>query len=81
MFLPSQVTERPGSSNRGEGEASTSEPQSIARMSTTEWRDKFEKDGMVDLWLEDEFNAGSRLVVRGVRKIAAVTRGQGWQTR
>jgi len=57
-----QVTERPGSSNRGEGEASTSEPQSISRMSTAEWREKFETDGMVDLWLEDEYNAGSRLV-------------------
>lgn len=66
VFLVLQVTDRPGTSNRGEDEASTSQPQSIARMSTAEWREKFEKDGMVDLWLEDEFNAGSRLVVRGV---------------
>jgi ferredoxin len=38
-------------------------PQSIARMTTAEWRARFEReDGTVDLWLEDEFNAGSRLV-------------------
>jgi len=32
-------------------------------MSTAEWRAKYETNGMVDLWLEDEFNAGSRLIV------------------
>ena len=32
-------------------------------MTTAEWRSKFEKNGTVDLWLEEEFNAGSRLVV------------------
>ena len=31
-------------------------------MSTEEWRAKYEKDGAVDLWVEEEFNAGSRLV-------------------
>lgn len=36
---------------------------SIASMTTAEWRAKYEKDGTVDLWLEEEFNAGSRLVV------------------
>ena len=36
---------------------------SIASMSTAEWREQHERDGRVDLWLEDEFNAGSRLVV------------------
>ncbi|KAI8465685.1 MAG: Apoferredoxin [Monoraphidium minutum] len=35
---------------------------SIARMTTAEWREKYEKDGTVDLWMEEEFNAGSRLV-------------------
>lgn len=44
-------------------EASTSRPASIARLTTAEWRAKYEKDGMVDLWVEEEFNAGSRLVV------------------
>jgi hypothetical protein len=64
---PLCLQERPSTSNRGEGEASTSAPQSIARMSTEEWRTKYEQDGTVDLWLEDEFNAGSRLVVRHTR--------------
>lgn len=36
---------------------------SIATMTTAEWRAKYEQDGMVDLWVEEEFNAGSRLVV------------------
>lgn len=27
-------------------------------MTTAEWREKYEKDGAVDLWLEEEFNAG-----------------------
>ncbi|PNH12374.1 Ferredoxin-A [Tetrabaena socialis] len=35
---------------------------SIHSMTTDEWRSRFEKDGTNDLWLEDEFNAGSRLM-------------------
>jgi ferredoxin len=31
-------------------------------MTTAEWRAKYEKDGTVDLFVEEEFNAGSRLV-------------------
>ena len=31
-------------------------------MSTAEWRAKYEKDGRVDLWAQDEFSAASRLV-------------------
>lgn len=31
-------------------------------MTTAEWRAKYEPDGCVDLWVEEEFNAGSRLV-------------------
>lgn len=49
-----------------DGEPSTSEarrPRSIARMTTAEWRAKYEKDGTVDLFVEEEFNAGSRLIV------------------
>mmetsp|Transcript_15869 Transcript_15869/g.34239 ORF Transcript_15869/g.34239 Transcript_15869/m.34239 type:complete len:324 (+) Transcript_15869:107-1078(+) len=38
------------------------QPTSIHSMTTEEWRAKYEKDGMVDLWVEEEFNAGSRLV-------------------
>lgn len=43
-------------------EASTSRPRSIARMTTAEWRAKYEKDGTVDLFVEEEFNSGSRLI-------------------
>ncbi|MEW5303134.1 MAG: hypothetical protein WDW36_005856 [Sanguina aurantia] len=36
---------------------------SISSLTTEQWRAKYEnKDGAVDLWLEDEYNAGSRLV-------------------
>lgn len=34
----------------------------IASMSTEEWREKYEADGTVDLWVKEEFNAASRLV-------------------
>lgn len=37
-------------------------PRSIASMSTAEWRAAYERDGCVDLWMEEEFNSGSRLV-------------------
>jgi len=50
----STVQEQPSTSER---------PKSIARMTTEEWRAKYEKDGTVDLFVEEEFNAGSRLVV------------------
>ena len=48
-----------------EGDHDVDQPlQSIHSMTTAEWRAKYEKDGKVDLWVEEEFNAGSRLVVR-----------------
>lgn len=34
----------------------------LSSLSTEEWRAKYEPDGCVDLWVEEEFNAGSRLV-------------------
>lgn len=37
-------------------------PESIATLSTDEWRAKYEREGAVDLWVEEEFNSGSRLV-------------------
>ncbi|GLI69019.1 hypothetical protein VaNZ11_013558 [Volvox africanus] len=49
------------SSGREDGDAASAIP-SIHSMTTEEWRVMFEKDGTNDLWLEDEFNAGSRLV-------------------
>lgn len=33
-------------------------------MSTDQWRAAYERNGHVDLWVEEEFNSGSRLVVR-----------------
>jgi len=38
--------------------------QSISSMTTEEWRRQYEQDGAVDLWVEEEFNSGSRLTVR-----------------
>lgn len=38
--------------------------QSIHSMRTEDWQEQYEADGYVDLWVEEEFNAGSRLVVR-----------------
>ncbi|KXZ56746.1 hypothetical protein GPECTOR_1g672 [Gonium pectorale] len=49
-------------SGRVDGSDAGARPPSIHSMSTAEWRELFEKDGTNDLWLEDEFNAGSRLV-------------------
>lgn len=37
--------------------------QSIHGMTTNEWRDAYEEEGCVDLWVEEEFNSGSRLMV------------------
>lgn len=38
--------------------------QSIHSLTTEEWRRRYETDGYVDLWVVEEFNAGSRVVVR-----------------
>lgn len=46
-----------------QGEASISGLQSIHSMKTEEWQQQYEADGYVDLWVEEEFNSGSRLVV------------------
>jgi ferredoxin len=51
-----------GSSGNGSGEPST-RPKSYAELTTAEWQERYEKDGTVDLWLQEEFNSGSRLVV------------------
>lgn len=32
-------------------------------MTTDEWRQTYEQEGCVDLWVEEEFNSGSRLMV------------------
>ena len=33
-------------------------------MTTSAWQQTYEADGYVDLWVQEEFNSGSRLVVR-----------------
>lgn len=43
-------------------EVGDSHGDSIASMTTEEWRDRYEADGTVDLWVKEEFNAASRLV-------------------
>lgn len=50
------------SNDDGSGEPST-RPKSYASLTTAEWRELYEKDGAVDLWLQEEFNSGSRIVV------------------
>ena len=40
------------------------EEQSIHSMTTDAWQQTYEADGYVDLWVQEEFNSGSRLVVR-----------------
>ena len=54
-----QESER-SSSNKS---ASTSSIPSISSTRTQEWQEKYAQDGCVDLWVEEEFNAGSRLAV------------------
>ena len=56
---------RPGGGGGGGGDAFDPDappPESIACMTTAEWRQRFEPEGRVDLWVEEEFNSGSRLV-------------------
>jgi len=43
-------------------EESSDSNESIATMSTEQWRQQFERNGKVDLWVQEEFNAASRLV-------------------
>ena len=47
-------------------------PKSYASLTTAEWQELYETDGAVDLWLQEEFNSGSRLVV-SMRQAAATT--------
>jgi hypothetical protein len=70
------------STSRDEGDDSSDEassrPQSIASLTTDEWRELYEREGRVDLWVKEEFNSGSRLVVSagGGSSRAAVCCGQ-----
>lgn len=49
-------------SDGGEAGPSGEQLRSISSMTTEEWRALYENDGAVDLWVEEEFNSGSRLV-------------------
>ena len=44
----------------------TEPAQSIHSLTTEEWRRRYETDGYVDLWVEEEFNSGSRVAVRHI---------------
>lgn len=58
-----------------EGEAATRDGngrgESIATMTTEEWRRRYEEGGRVDLFVEEEFNAGSRCGLHICRAIDA----------
>lgn len=56
----STSTSSPSSSETAESEKERS--SRLSSLSTAEWRAQYEPDGCVDLWVEEEFNAGSRLV-------------------
>ena len=63
-----------------DGAAPSGRPKSYASLTTAEWRELYEKDGAVDLWVQEEFNSGSRLVVSaaGVPGLG-VPRVWGWR--
>jgi hypothetical protein len=42
---------------------STSSSGYQRRMTTEQWRQQYESDGTVDLFLNDDFNAGAKLIV------------------
>lgn len=64
IWLHLQHNER----RKSNGSASTSQAKnaSISTMRTKDWEEKYAYDGCVDLWVEEEFNAGSRLSVGDV---------------
>jgi len=65
--IETKATDAENSSSSGEKRSSVrGSNASIAPTTTREWRDKFvNPDGTVDLFLEDEFNAASRLAGAG----------------
>ena len=61
-----------------DGVGAAPRPKSYASLSTAEWRALYEKDGYVDLWVEEEFNSGSRLIVSGAVGQGRWRGGVGW---
>jgi hypothetical protein len=54
---------------------STSSSGYQRRMTTEQWRQQFEADGTVDLFLNDDFNAGAKLIV----SVASLSCSYLWQ--
>ena len=52
-----------------EAAQSGEQPRSISSLTTEEWRARYEQGGAVDLWVEEEFNSGSRLTVRSPQRL------------
>ena len=50
------------SSSSSSSETEKERVRRLSSLSTEEWRARYEPDGCVDLWVVEEFNAGSRLV-------------------
>jgi len=65
LTLGGDLGEKADGQNKNGGENGEEEEQpklqSIASMTTEEWRAVYEPTGRVSLWVEEEFNAGSRL--------------------
>ena len=51
------------STSGGAGDVEPTASRSISSLSTADWQAQHEADGFVDLWVEEEFNSGSRLMV------------------
>lgn len=58
--------DRTSAADTGEFIESDERGESISSMTNEEWQEKYEIDGCVDLWVKEEFNAGSRLMVSGM---------------
>ena len=56
----------------------TGQGASIHSMTTEEWQQAYEADGFVDLWVQEEFNSGSRLVVRPRQSASPTSRHTRW---
>lgn len=55
------------SNSEDEDDPAQKHGESLSKLTNKEWKEKYQTDGCVDLWVEEEFNAGSRLVVRNNR--------------
>ncbi|KAK9838081.1 hypothetical protein WJX74_006096 [Apatococcus lobatus] len=66
------------SSSESGDENEAAAPRSISAVNTADWRAQHEAGGVVDLWVEEEFNSGSRLMGgRGVHQGSTYGTGSG----